>query len=275
MEKYLDPKVLSYYNQDIYAKTAASVLYDFSKEGSLKKITEAKEILLKKHVHNVVVKNAIYFFLYKLDPTQLEKNARKKHQELIKKLNQANKKVAIHTAKKIKPGSTVFAHSLNNQVFEALLEAVKYKEFRINLLDHEPFSLGKSAAKKLKKQGITLNTFPDISLNHAIQEADLCLIGGEAIIKEGAIVKQGSKIVTAQAKKHQIPVYVCAHSLKYDFEGSTTMLQHEHNHTDHHHKKVYEFLDKKEFYAYVCEYGIFKPQYIVNEVLFHNKWMIR
>ena len=278
MELLLNKDHLKYYNQDLYAKAEISVLFDTissSEKDEFKKIFDIKNELLEKDPHNIVLHNGLNFFLYQLPQSELKKAAKEKHALIINKINTANKDIAQIAAKKIKKGSTVFVHSLNNQIYEILIHAAANNSFIINLVEHAPFSFGIFMSERLKEHNVKTRLFSDLAIKEAAMQADSCFIGGEVIIHgSGAIAKTGSYLAAEISKKHQIPLYVCAHSLKYDVKNRVAnMLEHEYCHDKHDVRKVYEFLPKDLINAYVCEYGVFKPEHISDEIRFHNSWM--
>lgn len=277
MELDLSRDILNYYNQDIIAKTGLSTLYMSLLSGEpqgFKTLFAIKKHLLKQHPNNIVLRNSINFFLFNLSGSKINEQAKEKHAQIIKKINLANKEISKIGAKKIRPNSTIFVHSINNHIFDILMHASKYKTFSLNLVEHNPFNFGGKLSKKIKGK-IKARLFPDLALKDAVTSASTCFIGGEAILKnKGAIVKTGSTMAGEISKKYNIPVYVVAHTLKYDHD--MTMLKqlgHEHKHSDHSIRGVYEALGKDIIDAYISEYGIFKPEHIINEIRLFNKWM--
>lgn len=279
MELLLDKEHLKYYNQDIYAKTAISVLYDIiknSESAPFDKIFKTKDDLLCQHPYNIVLKNAIDFFLWNLPSNSIKEAAKEKYVELLKKITEINEKAAETAAKKIKNNSTVFVHSLNNQVFGMLAQAAKNKSFKVNILEHSPFSFGKHLSKKLKESRITATVFPDIAINQAVSSSDTCFFGGEAVLSDkNAIAKIGSVAALEISKKHNIPSYVCIHSMKYDHKKRMqASLTHQYSgEYGHDLRNVYEHIPKESVGAFICEFGVFKPEQILEEFRFYNRWM--
>lgn len=279
MELLLDKEHLKYYNQDLFAKAAISVLYDTisnSETNEFEKIIRTKEELIKQNQHNIVVKNALDYFMYMLPKPGIKESAKEKYNSLLARISEANKDMADIGAKKIKNKGTVFVHSINNQILDMLVAASKYKEFTVNILQHSPFSFGNHLSAGLKKNKIDAAVFPDIAIEQAARSADACFIGGEAITKDGnAVAKTGSSVALDISKKYNIPTYVCLHSLKYDHKKTMhEALNHQYaEQAGHDMRSVYETISKEEIGAYICEYGVFKPENVVEEIKFYNSWM--
>jgi translation initiation factor 2B subunit (eIF-2B alpha/beta/delta family) len=268
MELLLESEHIQYYNQDLHAKSAVSAVFHvISSAGNepLKKAIETRKAFIEKHPHNIVLKNSLDYFFSNLTPGM----AKERHDETITKITAANRELAEIGAKKIKKGSTVFVHSVNNQVLETLFHASRANKFTINILEHSPLFFGKHLSAKLKKHNIRAKVFSDISIKDAVIHADTCLIGADSITKDGTYAKTGSVAAAAVANRHHIPVYVLGHSYKYDHKQKIKL--HEHRHENH---SLFEFLPNEDIKSYICEHGIFKPRHIYDEILFFNKWML-
>jgi translation initiation factor 2B subunit (eIF-2B alpha/beta/delta family) len=267
MELHLNKDFLYYYNKDLGAKTAVSTLHDISlshKKNHLKRLVDTKNSLFYKHGDNAVLKNALTYLLHKFPEKAAKRHVRKKKTEILKKLIRMNKEVAYLGSKKIKPGSTVFVHSCNNQLTNIIVEAAKHKTFHLNLLPGSPANLGQSLAETLtwKKSNITL--FPDLALKNAINSADVCFIGADIISEKGAVTKLGGNLCAEIARKNHVPLYLCAHSWKYDGHKTTKPTAN---------NQLYEFIPEKKITAFLLEHGIFKPRHLQREIKLHNSWM--
>jgi len=277
MELLVNQNFLRYYNQDLIAKSGIKTLYDVSQDKDnkeiFKKLFESKKLLLNKHPDNIVLRNAINLFLHKLNTHKIKKEIQLRKDNLSKRLDNINKDVALLGSKKIKPGSSVFIHSINNQIMEIIKRASQYKKFSINLVEHSPLMFGKILKEKLKK--LDIKVFFDLSIRDAVKSSDMCLIGAEAILKnKGCVAKTGSNLSVICANENNIPVYFCAHSLKYDHKHHMlNQLAHEIEDSNHDVTRIYEYVSPDKITAYISEYGIFKPEYIINEFQLYNKWM--
>ena len=271
MELSLPGGVLKYYNQDVFAKAAISVLHyeALKSQNKFDKLFQTKKHLISKYDSNIVVKNAIDYYLYLLG--QPNHTPKEKHTTILRKLNVANQELAKNGAKKIKPGSTVFVHSLTNQVFDILKYASKYKHFSVNILDHSPLYISRELKKHLDQK---IYLFPDLALKQAIKSADLCLIGADVISKKGVIAKLGSHLASVVASQYNVLFYVCAHTWMYDSKDEMTrLLTNEYTSAEQDYKATHEFFSYDLVNSIICESGILKPKHLSSEVKFYNKWM--
>ena len=276
MDIHLDNNSHKYYNQDIFAKAGIKTLSSIchNSKDPFNELFMAKSSLLKNNSDNMSLVNSINFFLQNLPKQDINEKGREKEYSIYKKFEEANKEISKLGSKKIKPGCSVFIHSLNNQIFEILKHASRYKNFEINILEHSPFNFSHTLHKHLNKANITI--YPDISIRQAIHDSDICFIGADAILKNSNLVaKIGSTAACMLAKENNVPVYVCAHSWKYDSKNMMIMsLQKEHEHdVKHHVKKIYEIVNKDLIQSFICETGIFNPKHIIDEIRFANSWM--
>ena len=271
MELLLDREELKYYNQDVFASAAVRTLFEVTQQKEDKdpfnKLFETRNILKNQQPHNIVLHNTTALFLLEISKNRLKEDAKEKHNSIIKLIKDTNKNVAQIGAKRIKTGSTVFISSFNNQLVSILVNAAKHKQFTVFVVKDED-KVYSALSKKLKSHNITLIEIDWHSLNKILKKTDICLLGGEVLTKErGVFVKKGGHIVAESSIKHNVPVYVCLHTLKYDHKNLTRNYMSE----DKHH----EYLSKNLVDSYICEHGIFKPEHMIQEAKFHNKKLFR
>lgn len=129
-------------------------------------------------------------------------------------------------------------------------------------MEHAPFYFGKFLKNTIKK----VNLYHDLFVRDALKNVDICFIGGEGFTKSGdAIVKKGTHVVTEISQKEKVPIYVISQTLKYDSDNNYKKLLQDNN---------YEILPKEHITGFITEHGIFKPEQIVEETLFFNKWLL-
>lgn len=268
-------KNIFFYDHDVLAKTSVNVLHDtlnLSNE-KFETLFDVKNTLLEKHKGSTVVSNSIEYFLIGLNENKIIEQSKEKKKEIEAELNKKNKELSILAAQKIKNNSEVFIHSLNNQIFEILSHASTYKKFKVNLLEHQPLEFGREFIKKLTSKNIEFRLFPDLAIEQAIFNSDVCFIGAEAILKnKGAITKSGTNLVSNIAKKNHCPVYVCAHSWNYDYKKTAIKLL-DYNFGEKNPTNIFEHLPFEKIDSYITEHGIFKPEHAIEEITYFNKWM--
>ncbi|MDH3404920.1 MAG: hypothetical protein OES32_17735 [Acidobacteriota bacterium] len=134
-------------------------------------------------------------------------------QALVAQSQQAALEAARRAAARIPSGATILTHSLSSTVAEALhllqgRATVIFTESRPRLEGHR---LGRwLSAAEMTGQMIT-----DAQLGHFAAQADVALVGADAVLADGAIVnKVGTYLLALAARDHELPFYVCYESFK-------------------------------------------------------------
>ncbi len=266
MEILLDRTFLKYYNQDLFANIALRTLFDITQQEptSFAKLFETKEILKSQQPHNIVLQNATTHFLLGVSPKQTKEQARERYYLTIKAIKEANKNVGQIGSKRIKAGSNVFIGSFNNHLVSILMRAAKHKRFKVYVIKDEKDKVYSALIKKLNKNKVEVVEIEWHSLNKVLANTDICLLGGEILTrKKGVFVNKGGRMIAEISQKNNVPVYVCLHTWKYDHKNTAKAdLTNQH-----------EYLSKDIITSYICEHGIFKPDFIIQEARFHNKML--
>ena len=267
MELLLNREELKYYNQDVFANAAVRTLFDISQQKENKnkfaKLFETVTQLKNQQPHNIVLHNAAAHFLFGLSEYRFKEDAKENYIKTLKTIQEANKNVAQTGAKKIRTGSNVFISSYNNQLFSILINAAKHKHFKVFAVKDEQDKVYSTLIKKLKSHKLTIVEIEWYSLNKAIKNIDLCLMGGDILTDKGVFVKKGSHMIAETCQKNNVPVYVCLHTWKYDHKNSMKSFVEQ--------EETFEYLSKNLVNSYLCELGIFNSEQIIREAKFHNK----
>ncbi len=135
-------------------------------------------------------------------------------QTLVARSQKAASDAAARVPELIPSGATVLTHSLSSTVREVLgllqgRATVIFSESRPRLEGHR-FGQWLSAGQ-LKGQLIT-----DAQLGHFAAQADVALVGADAVLGDGSVVnKVGTYLLALAARDHGLPFYVCYESFKY------------------------------------------------------------
>ena len=137
--------------------------------------------------------------------------------ELIKRFRADKKLIAKTGAKLIRNGMHVFTHCHSSTVVDILKQAKKQgKTFEVHNTETRPKYQGRITAKELAKAGIKVHHYIDSAALEAMENAEIFLIGADAITKEGIYNKIGSGMLAGIASTYfKIPVYSCTHSWKF------------------------------------------------------------
>ena len=135
-------------------------------------------------------------------------------QTLVARSQKAAGDAAARAAALIPSGATVLTHSLSSTVREVLglLEGratVIFSESRPRL---EGYRFGQwLSAGNLRGQLIT-----DAQLGHFAGQADVVLVGADAVLGDGSVVnKVGTYLLALAARDNDLPFYVCCESFKH------------------------------------------------------------
>jgi len=186
----------------------------------------------------------------------------------------------------IRNNSIVYTHCHSSTV-EKVLEFAheEGKRFQVNVTETRPNYQGRITATNLAKKGIKVNFFVDSAALSALRNADIMLIGADAITSSGEVVnKIGSGLFAKVASDLEIPVYVAAHSLKVDPKTSYGVLEkiEKRSQGEVWSKRprgvkivnpVFEVIQKEHISAVISEFGLVSPDLLVEKVKNTYQWM--
>ena len=216
-----------------------------------------------------------------LDRQSLERTKKQVKQNIeyvTKHFSLVEERITNIGVKKIKKRATIFTHCHSSTVINILLAAKKKHSFEVHNTETRPVYQGRITAEQLAKKGIKITHYVDSAARYAMQKADLFLIGADAITSEGDVVnKIGSGLFAETAYKHNIPVYVCSDSWKFDTRtmgGEPVTIENRSTKEvwSGHPKKVkienpaFETIESHLITGIISELGIYPPQTFVGEV---------
>lgn len=194
--------------------------------------------------------------------------------------------LATLAAEKIKDGMIVFTHCHSSSVEEAFKKAKEDgKNFTVYNTETRPRFQGRITAEQTAKLGIPVVHFVDSAGHTYMKDADLFLIGCDAVTAEGKICnKIGTSFLVELAAKYEIPTYSVTNSWKFDPQ---TLKGFE---------EVIEQRDPKEVWdnpppgvkimnpafdsvspdiitGIITELGVVKPETLITEIRKSYPWM--
>ena len=207
-------------------------------------------------------------------------------ENLLTKLDSDQRKIAAMGAEKIKNGMTVYTHCHSSTVNDILIQAKKHgKSFEVNATETRPFMQGRLTAQQLSSAKIPVTLFVDSAARLALKKADIMMIGADSISADGYVInKIGSELMADMANHYQVPIFICAHSWKFD---PKTVFGFEEEIERRAAKEiwnrppkgvkisnyVFEKVDPNKITAIISELGVFKPAAFVEEVRKSYRWM--
>ncbi len=116
-------------------------------------------------------------------------------------------------------GDTVFTHCHSSTVVGTLIHAADELDQQVTVHNTEtrPLFQGRDTAKELADAGIPVKHYVDSGARLALQDADMVMLGADAVTSSGHVLnKIGSELFAEAAQVREIPVYVLTDSWKFD-----------------------------------------------------------
>jgi translation initiation factor 2B subunit (eIF-2B alpha/beta/delta family) len=130
----------------------------------------------------------------------------------------ARERIAAYGAEIIPDGATVFTYTLSETALRTLREVARRgKRFKVLVTESRPNNDGLVTAKELSKEGVEVAVSIDACIAELIPQADLMMVGAEAVMPDGsAVCKVGTYPSALVAKSCGAPVYVTVDTLKFN-----------------------------------------------------------
>lgn len=117
----------------------------------------------------------------------------------------------------VEEGDTVYTHCHSSSVTSVLRTAAERRGFRVRVTETRPLYQGRETARELAETDIPVRFYVDSGGRIALREADIMMIGADAVLNNGKVInKIGSEMFAEVARRYDVPVYVVTNSWKYD-----------------------------------------------------------
>ena len=151
-------------------------------------------------------------------------------EKFIQNLKTSDRLISKNANKIFEDDSTVLTHSYSSTVLNTILYAKKIgKTFSVVCTESRPMMEGLKLAKTLGKNGIKVKLIVDSAIFSFIKDANLILLGADAITTKGLINKIGTKGISITAKHHKTPTYSLCSTIKFIPENYTLKLDQQKN----------------------------------------------
>ena len=260
--------------------TKAKTRHEFMHE-----LSEARKTLFVSRPTEPFMRNAITFVIGRVNESSMKKVAElssivsSSSQEFLESLEQARNCIAEIGAKRIQDGMTIFTHCRSSTVTCLLRKAKKSsKKFSVICTETRPVFQGRLTARELLDMGINTTLIVDSAARSSIKQADIVLVGADAITSDGNVInKIGTASIAILAEEARVPFYVASELLKFDaatqigeFETIEERSRDE-VWTDSPPNLIiknpaFEVVRRDFIHALICEEGIIPP-HIVSEVI--------
>ncbi|UCC91622.1 MAG: hypothetical protein JSV39_04940 [Candidatus Aenigmatarchaeota archaeon] len=222
------------------------------------------------------------------EPSEMMKRMFSACRQVLYHYEVAGKSIADIGSNKIENGMRVFTHCHSSSVTGTLKRAKEQgKKFEVYNTETRPLFQGRITARELARAGIKVTHFVDSGARVALKEADLMLIGADAITSEGKVInKIGSEMFAIIAEKYAVPVYVLSDSWKFDPQSIYGIPEPIERRS---YKEVwakrprgveisniaFEKVDPDLIAAIISELGVYTPENFVSEVKRTYPWLGR
>lgn len=105
--------------------------------------------------------------------------------------------------------TTVLTHSASGSVVRAL-ERVRARIVLVKCTASIPGGEGRALARRLETLGFETEVVPDAGIARACEEADVALVGADAVTEDGVVNKVGTALVALSAREAEIGCYAIA-----------------------------------------------------------------
>ena len=178
-----------------------------------------------------------------------------------------------HYVLKIIPSKSVIAtHCHSNTLAQALISAHKSgKSFNVLVTETRPLFQGRKTAKQLSNAGIEVTQFIDSAMHESIKQADIIMLGADAVTPKGIINKIGSEAIAEIAHVHKKPLYIITDSWKF---SSKPISIEQRSEKEVWHKKpkniriknpAFEIIPRKHITYIISELGILTHEQFIKE----------
>ncbi len=254
----------------------------------LERLKIIKEKIIETRPTEPCMRNVLDFLFYNLHGGSLKLQLNKRIESLLKHFKDSREIIAEIGSKKIKSGMIIFTHCHSSAVVDILKKAKKQgKSFEVYNTETRPLFQGRITAKELAKEGIKVTHFVDSAARLAIKEADIVLLGADAITTESKIInKIGSELYAEIAKRFDVPLYICTNSWKFD---PKTIFGFDEEIEKRHKKEVwgkppknvkisnyvFEIIRPSLVTGIISELGIYNPYMFIDEVKKYYPWLFK
>ena len=187
-------------------------------------IEEAKQVLFGSRETEPFMRNAVRYMEWGVEGAQwgsqkeLGELVHGLSERLLSTLGAARKTIVEIGSRRVLPGTVVLTHCHSSAVSGILREAGrKGVDFRVVCSETRPVYQGRITARELLEAGIETTMIVDSAMRTFLKEADLVLVGADAITSEGNVInKIGTSQLALAANEARVPFYVAAELLKFD-----------------------------------------------------------
>ncbi|NWG38212.1 S-methyl-5-thioribose-1-phosphate isomerase [Nitrososphaera sp.] len=186
-------------------------LRDFAKEqGFDSKFDQVAELLKEVRPTAVVLHNCIEIIKKERKISSMDR--------LIGYLTKSSEKIGRYSDKVLRNNTTIMTHCHSGEALAFVKHYGLDHKRKVSVIATEtrPLEQGVKTAKELARAKIPVTLILDSAMGHFMKDADMVVVGADALRREGVINKIGTCLLAFAAKHHGKPFYVVANVLKLD-----------------------------------------------------------
>ena len=195
-----------------------------NKADFLKELSKAKKTLFVTRETEPLMRNAIRWIMNRVDKNNskkvndIAKSVSSSANQFLNNLERSREEIAIIGANRIRNGSVIFTHCHSSTVMYMLQKAKQQgKIFEIICTETRPIFQGRKTAKEMLGLDLKTTMIVDTAARHFMNQADIVLVGSDAITSEGNVInKIGTSLIALAAHEARTPFYVVSELLKFD-----------------------------------------------------------
>jgi len=240
-----------------------------SKIHILLELEHAKSLLIETRPTEPEMRNYIEHivkFTRNLPNKSIKSKIIKKIVLTLKEKKQNKEKIIEFGEKLIKDNDIIYTHCHSGTVTAIILKAHKHKKIKVNNTETRPLYQGRITAKELSDANVKVKHYVDSAATDAMKDANLVLIGADAVTFNGVYNKIGSEMISFVADKYNKPLYVCTSLWKFD-NHLEKIEERDYKEVWKHapknieiHNPAFEKIPLSLIKGIICEEGILRPK---------------
>lgn len=171
---------------------------------------------------------------------------------IMEEISSAKGQAVAAAAGLLADGTRMVTCSYSSTILQVLEEASRDNRFPVTVLESRfgGYSYGEMTASRLREKGINCRVMPDNRVREAVEEADLILVGADAVLPDGSLVNGYPTLELATAAADQeppVPFYAVCESLKFHPCRTISM------------EEGFQLIQFQLVKGIICEGGIISP----------------
>ena len=195
-----------------------------NKADFLKELSKAKKTLFVTRETEPLMRNAIRWIMNRVDKNNskkvndIAKTVSSSANQFLNNLERSREEIATIGANRIRNDSVIFMHCHSSTVTYMLQKAKQQgKIFEVICTETRPIFQGRKTAKEMLDLDLKTTMIVDSAARHFMNQADIVLVGSDAITSEGNVInKIGTSLIALAAHEARTPFYVVSELLKFD-----------------------------------------------------------